>query len=35
MYAFMQAMGLVNDHEQSCHVRQTALEARANIKLPE
>ena len=34
MYAFMQAMGLVNDHEQNCHVRQTALEARANIKLP-
>ena len=34
MYAFMQAMGLVNDHEQNCHVRHTALEARANIKLP-
>jgi DNA-3-methyladenine glycosylase I len=34
MYAFMQAMGLVNDHEQNCHVRQTALETRANIKLP-
>ena len=34
MYAFMQAMGLVNDHEQNCHVRQAALEARANIKLP-
>lgn len=34
MYAFMQAMGLVNDHEQNCHVRQIALEARANIKLP-
>jgi DNA-3-methyladenine glycosylase I len=33
MYAFMQAMGLVNDHEQNCHVRQAALEARANIKL--
>ena len=34
IYAFMQAMGLVNDHEQNCHVRQTVLEARANIKLP-
>jgi DNA-3-methyladenine glycosylase I len=34
MYAFMQAMGLVNDHEQGCHVRQLALAARANIKLP-
>lgn len=34
IYAFMQAMGLVNDHEENCHVRQTALEARANIKLP-
>jgi len=27
-------MGLVNDHEQNCHIRQAALEARANIKLP-
>ncbi len=34
IYAFMQAMGMVNDHEQNCHVRQMALEARANIKLP-
>lgn len=34
IYAFMQAMGLINDHEQNCHVRQAALEARANIKLP-
>jgi len=33
MYAFMQAMGLVNDHEQDCHVRQAALRARAEIKL--
>ena len=33
MYAFMQAMGLVNDHEQDCHVRQAALQARAEIKL--
>lgn len=28
MYAFMQAMGLVNDHEESCHVRNAALKAR-------
>lgn len=32
MYAFMQAMGLVNDHEESCHVRQAALDARRMIK---
>ena len=28
MYALMQAMGLVNDHEEGCHVRQAALQAR-------
>jgi DNA-3-methyladenine glycosylase I len=28
MYAFMQAMGLVNDHEDTCHVRKAALTAR-------
>ncbi|WP_342616350.1 DNA-3-methyladenine glycosylase I [Rhodoferax sp. GW822-FHT02A01] len=28
MYAFMQAMGLVNDHEESCFVREAALKAR-------
>ena len=28
MYAFMQAMGLVNDHEETCWVRQAALDAR-------
>ena len=32
MYAFMQAMGLVNDHEVGCHVRQAALDARRMIK---
>ena len=31
MYAFMQAMGLVNDHEEGCYVRQAALVARQNI----
>jgi DNA-3-methyladenine glycosylase I len=28
MYALMQAMGLVNDHEEGCHVREAALDAR-------
>jgi len=28
MYAFMQAMGLVNDHEETCWVRQAALDTR-------
>lgn len=28
MYAFMQAMGLVNDHEDTCFVRRAALDAR-------
>ena len=31
MYAFMQAMGLINDHEEGCHVREAALEARAQF----
>ncbi len=31
MYAFMQAMGLVNDHEAGCHVREAALEARLQL----
>jgi DNA-3-methyladenine glycosylase I len=34
MYAFMQAMGLVNDHDQGCHVREAALEARRQVKVP-
>jgi DNA-3-methyladenine glycosylase I len=33
MYAFMQAMGLVNDHEESCFVRQAALNARKLLDL--
>lgn len=28
MYAFMQAMGLVNDHLEGCHSRERALQAR-------
>jgi DNA-3-methyladenine glycosylase I len=31
VYAFMQAMGLVNDHVEGCHVRQTALQMRAAL----
>ena len=34
VYAFMQAMGLVNDHVEGCHAREQALKARANLKLP-
>jgi DNA-3-methyladenine glycosylase I len=34
VYAFMQAMGLVNDHIEGCHAREQALKARANLKLP-
>lgn len=31
VYAFMQAMGLVNDHVEGCHVRPGALRARAAL----
>ena len=34
VYAFMQAMGLVNDHVAHCHAREGALAARAGLKLP-
>ena len=34
VYAFMQAMGLVNDHIEGCHARELALKARAKLKLP-
>jgi len=34
VYAFMQAMGLVNDHLEGCHSRQTALAARADFVVP-
>lgn len=33
-YAFMQAMGLVNDHLEGCHVRQKALDARQAMTAP-
>jgi DNA-3-methyladenine glycosylase I len=31
VYAFMQAMGLVNDHVEGCHVRAAALRARREM----
>jgi DNA-3-methyladenine glycosylase I len=34
MYAFMQAMGLVNDHIDGCHVREEALAVRAALVVP-
>ena len=34
MYAFMQAMGLVNDHVEGCHVRAAALRRRAELTVP-
>ena len=33
VYAFMQAMGLVNDHLEGCHVREAALQARRELVL--
>lgn len=34
VYAFMQAMGLVNDHLEGCHARTAALQARAAFERP-
>ncbi len=34
MYALMQAMGLVNDHFEGCSVRDAALAARKNLRVP-
>ena len=34
MYAFMQAMGLVNDHLEGCKARDAALASRAAFKVP-
>ena len=34
VYAFMQAMGLVNDHLEGCGAREGALAARKKFKLP-
>ena len=33
-YAFMQAMGLVNDHVEGCAVRERAEKARARFRRP-
>jgi DNA-3-methyladenine glycosylase I len=35
VYAFMQAMGLVNDHFEGCHVRSAALQARSSLTPPQ
>ena len=34
MYAFMQAMGLVNDHVEGCAARDRALRARRELRVP-
>lgn len=34
VYAFMQAMGLVNDHLEGCRARPLALEERAGFRVP-
>lgn len=34
MYALMQAMGMVNDHIEGCHVRDAVEQARAKFKRP-
>src|SRR3982751_1369508 len=34
VYAFMQAMGLVNDHREGCASRDAALQARAALTVP-
>jgi DNA-3-methyladenine glycosylase I len=35
VYAFMQAMGLINDHAEGCVVREQAARAREAFQLPE
>lgn len=34
MYAFMQAMGLINDHAEGCVIRDAAARARAGFRRP-
>ncbi len=34
VYAFMQAMGLVNDHLEGCHLREPLERARARLRRP-
>lgn len=33
MYAFMQSMGLVNDHDEGCHVGPVAEKARKHFRI--
>ncbi|MEO6030872.1 MAG: DNA-3-methyladenine glycosylase I [Burkholderiaceae bacterium] len=35
VYAFMQAMGLVNDHVEHCHARERALALRLQLVVPQ
>ena len=35
VYAFLQAMGLINDHATECHVRANVAAARARFKVPQ
>jgi DNA-3-methyladenine glycosylase I len=35
MYAFMQAMGLVNDHLEGCHARERVNQARQGFQVPQ
>jgi DNA-3-methyladenine glycosylase I len=34
VFAFMQAMGLINDHAEACVVRAQAAQARRRFKRP-
>ena len=34
VYAFMQAMGLINDHAEGCVIRERATQARRQLKVP-
>jgi DNA-3-methyladenine glycosylase I len=34
VYAFMQAMGLVNDHLDGCHAKEAVASARADFEPP-
>lgn len=34
MYAFMQSMGIVNDHIEGCHARERAQQARLELQKP-
>lgn len=34
VYAFMQAMGLINDHAEDCVMREKVEDARKNFKRP-